>query len=69
MGKKNAHKVSLSKPERKPPLGRSRHRWEKSITMDLQKIGWEGADCIYLVQDTKLAVSNEQICELLDSVK
>jgi hypothetical protein len=29
-------KVFVGKPERKRPLGRSRHRWQGNITMDLQ---------------------------------
>jgi len=31
------------KPEGKRPLGRSRHRWENNIKMDLQEVGWGGA--------------------------
>jgi hypothetical protein len=33
------------------PLGRSRCRWEDSITMDLQEVGCEGMDWIGLAQD------------------
>jgi hypothetical protein len=29
----------MGKPEVKRPLGRSRHRWEDNITMNLQEIG------------------------------
>ena len=32
----------VGKPEGKRPLGRSRHRWEDNITMDLQEVGWGG---------------------------
>jgi hypothetical protein len=37
--------------ERKRPLGRSRRRWMDNITMGRREIGWEGDDCIHLVQD------------------
>jgi hypothetical protein len=30
----------MRKPEGKRPLGRTRHRWEDGIRMDLRKIGW-----------------------------
>ena len=36
------------KPEGKRPLGRPRRRWEDNITMDLQEVGCEGMDCIWL---------------------
>jgi len=32
-------------------LGRSRHRWEDKITMDLQEVGCGGMDWIELAQD------------------
>jgi hypothetical protein len=35
----------------KRPLGRSRHRWEDNIRMDLGEIRWEGVGWIHLVQD------------------
>jgi hypothetical protein len=45
MGKKrNACKILIGKPEGKRSLRRPRHRWEHNITMELQKIGWEGVD-------------------------
>jgi len=34
-------RVWVGKPEGKKPLGRTRHRWEDNMKMDLQKIGWE----------------------------
>jgi len=34
----NAYKILVGKPERKKPLGRSRHRWE-DIRMSLRKMG------------------------------
>ena len=36
---------------RERPLGRSRHRWEDNIKMDLQGVGCGGMDWIELVQD------------------
>ena len=35
-------RVVAGKPEGKKPLGRSRHRWEDNIKMDLQEVG-----CVY----------------------
>jgi hypothetical protein len=48
---RNAYKIFIKKPEGKRPCGRPRHRWEDNITMDLRKIGWEGADWMHLSQD------------------
>jgi hypothetical protein len=39
---KNAHNTSVGKRERKRPLGRSRHKWEGNIRIDLMEIVWEG---------------------------
>jgi hypothetical protein len=33
-----AYRILVQKPERKRPLGRSRHRWE-DIRMDVKEIG------------------------------
>ena len=41
----------VGKPEGKNPLGKTRRRWEDNIKMDLQKVGCEGMDWIYLAQD------------------
>jgi len=43
--------VFVGKPEGKRPLGRSRHRGEDNIKMDLQEVGWGGMDWIKLAQD------------------
>jgi hypothetical protein len=32
----------VEKPERKRSLGRSKHRWEDNIKMDVREIGWGG---------------------------
>jgi hypothetical protein len=42
----------VGKSEGKRPLGRSRHRWEDNIKMDLRGIGWGGVDWIDMAQDT-----------------
>jgi hypothetical protein len=45
----NAYKMLVIKPERKRPLGRSRHRWEDNINVGLREIGWKDVDeCICL---------------------
>ena len=36
---RSAFKILTDKPTRKRPLGRSRHRWEDNIRMDLEEIG------------------------------
>jgi hypothetical protein len=51
MGKKNAYRILVGKPEGKRPLGRPRDRWKDNIIMDLTDIGWGGMDWIDLAQD------------------
>jgi hypothetical protein len=42
----------VGRPEGRRPLGRPRHRWEDSIKMDLQEVGWVGGmDWIDMTQD------------------
>jgi hypothetical protein len=41
----------VGKPEGKRPLGRSWHRWEDGIIMDLREIGWGSVEWIQLAQD------------------
>ena len=41
----------MGRPEGKRPLGKSSHRWEDNIKVDLQDVGWGGMDWIGLVQD------------------
>jgi hypothetical protein len=43
--------MHLGKSERKRSLGRSRHRWEDNIRMNLREIRWEIVDCIHIAQD------------------
>jgi hypothetical protein len=47
---RRVHRV-LGKPEGKRPVGRSRHRWEDNIRMDLQEVGGGGGDWMELAQD------------------
>ena len=49
-GSRGVYRVVVGKPEGKRRPGRSRHRWEDSIKMDLQKVGCEGMDWIELAQ-------------------
>jgi hypothetical protein len=39
------------KPEGKKSLGRSRHKWEDNIKIELQDVEWEGMDWIDLAQN------------------
>jgi len=48
---RSAYKNFVWKTDRKWPLGRSRHRWEDNIQIDLREIGWKGVDWIHLTQD------------------
>jgi len=48
--KKNAYRVLVGKSEGKSCCGRSRHGWN-NIKIDLEEIGWEGVNWIYLAQD------------------
>jgi hypothetical protein len=36
---RNAYFILVGKPEGKRPLGRSRHRWEDNVRMDLRERG------------------------------
>ena len=45
------YRVLVGKPEGKRPLGRSRHRWEDNIKMDLQEVGYGGMGWIQLAED------------------
>jgi len=37
--RRGVYRVLVGKPEGKRPLGRSRHRWEDNIKIDLQELG------------------------------
>ena len=49
--KRDVYRVLVGQPERKRPLGRSRHRWEYNIKMDIQEVGCRDMDWIELAQD------------------
>ena len=38
--RRRVYRVLVGKPVGKRPLGRPRHRWEDTIKMDLQEVGW-----------------------------
>jgi hypothetical protein len=44
--RRGVYRVLVGKPEGKRPLGRTRHRWEDNIKMDLQEVDygvWTGS--------------------------
>ena len=47
---RGVYRILMGKPEGKRPLGRSSHRWEDNIEMDLQEVGCGGMDWIDVVQ-------------------
>jgi len=49
--RRGAYRVLVEKPEGNRPLGRSRHRWEDNIEMDLQEVGCGGMEWIDLAHD------------------
>jgi hypothetical protein len=49
--RRGAYRALVGKPEGRRPLGRSRHRWEDNIKMDLRDVGCGGVDWIDLAQD------------------
>jgi hypothetical protein len=51
MGRMNAYKISLGRPEGKRPPRRHGRRWEDNIKMDLRAIWWGGMDWINLAHD------------------
>jgi 3-oxoacyl-ACP reductase-like protein len=46
--KRSVYRVLVGTSEGKRPLGRPRLRWEDNIKMDLQEVGCEDMDWIYL---------------------
>jgi len=48
IGRGEAYRVLVGKPEGKRPLGKLRCRLEDNIKMDLQEVGCEGMDLIDL---------------------
>jgi hypothetical protein len=56
----------VGEPDRKRTVGRSRHRWEDNIKMDLKEIECKNVDWIHLKQ---VAGFCEHHNELLNSIK
>jgi hypothetical protein len=48
---RDARSILVGKPEGKIPLGRSRHRREDNIRMNLGEIGWKVANWMHLILD------------------
>jgi len=48
--RRDAYKVLVGRPEGRRPLGKSRHRWEDNIKMELQEVGLGGMDWNDLAQ-------------------
>jgi hypothetical protein len=48
---RGVYRVLVGKPEGERPLGRSRHRWEVNIKMDLQEVECGAMEWIELAQD------------------
>jgi len=49
--RRGMYRVLVGKPEGKRPLGKSGHRWENNIKMDLKEVGCGGMDWIELPED------------------
>jgi hypothetical protein len=61
---RNAYRILVRKPEGKRPLGRPRHRCEKSIKMDLNKIGCEDLTGFIWLRIEAMVCSCEQVMNL-----
>jgi hypothetical protein len=48
---RGVYRILVGRPEGKRPLGRSRHRWEDNIKLDLREIGIDGSNWIHLAQN------------------
>ena len=49
--RRGVYRVLLGKPEGKRPLGRTRHRWENNIKIDLQLVGCGVRELMELARD------------------
>jgi len=47
---RNAYIILVGKPEGKRQLGRTSHRWENNIRLDLKEAGWERVDWVHLAR-------------------
>jgi hypothetical protein len=48
--RRDIYRVLVRKLEGKRPLGRSRHRWEDNIKLDLQEVGCGGMNWIEVLR-------------------
>jgi hypothetical protein len=48
---RGAYNILVRRPEGRRPLGRTKRRWEYSITMDLREIGFGDVDWIHWAED------------------
>jgi hypothetical protein len=48
--RRDIYRVLVKKLEGKRPLGRSRHRWEDNIKLDLQEVGCGGMNWIEVAE-------------------
>jgi hypothetical protein len=48
---RNVYNTWVGKREGKRSLGRSRHRWEDHIRVNVREVWWERVDWILLAQD------------------
>jgi hypothetical protein len=51
MGRSDAYRVLVGKPEGRRLLGRLGHRWDSNMKVYLKGVGWEDMDWIDLAQD------------------
>ena len=49
--RRDARRILVERPGVKTRLGRTRHRWENNIKLDLQAVGWGGMEWIAMPQD------------------
>ena len=49
--RRGVYRGLVGKPQGKRPLGRTRHRWEDNIKMDIQEVGCRSRELIDLAQD------------------
>jgi hypothetical protein len=52
MGKRNAYRILVGKPDGRRPQRRPRRRWVDNIKIDLREIEWDGMDWTDLAQDS-----------------
>jgi hypothetical protein len=48
---RNVYKMLVGNPAGRRLLGRTNHRWEDNIKMNLGEVSWEDVDWIHLAQD------------------